>query len=401
MDDAHKQAIIIRGAITVVLVFAGFEFPLVWIAAAFFAYTTFQAFPDAEPQTPESMYLTRQSTMTADDPEWREYFLAACESPAETAFLEAMIEGYDLKPEKGILVGGEIELDMQTEYKPYRLDFLVNKWLVVEIDGAEWHSSPEAVERDGIRDEFFRSKGFAVLRIPAKVVFQKPTEAVNRVRAAIANGRPAQKVAAKAAPISVAKTFANSMSAFEKFMDDVDAHVTRKKAIQEALGPSRQTFDTEKMVINSGLENARKAIALEDELSANPNLRKHYEKYDAEFEALLEGTRSKYDGGQRATITISPISWPKAHPDPDLNDTIMDMHFKLNDDRTRYFNGVRQQILEDPRLSPHVRSHLETLGCHSLWKEISTKEESSSLEAFLKEIEAEGGRGAQKNPPRS
>lgn len=401
MDDAHKQAIIIRGAITVVLVFAGFAFPLVWIAAAFFAYTIFQAFPDPAPETPESMYLTRQSTRTADDPEWREYFLAACESPAETAFLEAMIKGYDLKPDKGVLVGGEIELDMQTEYKPYRLDFLVNKWLVVEVDGAEWHSSPKAVERDGIRDAFFRSKGFAVLRIPAKVVFQKPTDAVNRVRTAIANGRPAQKVAAKAAPISVAKTFANSMSAFGKFMDDVDAHVTRKRAIQEALGPLRQTFDTEKMVIDSGLENARKAIALDDELSANPNLRKHFEKYDAEFEALLESTRSEYDGGQRATITISPISWPKAHPDPDLNETIMEMHFKLNGDRARYFNEVRQQILKDPRLSPHVRSHLENLGCHSLWKEISTKKEQSSLEAFLKEIEAEAGRGAQNNLPPS
>lgn len=399
MDDAHKQAIIIRGTITAVLVFAGFAFPLVWIAAAFFAYTTFQAFPDPEPETPESMYRTRQSTVIADDPEWREYFLAACESPAETAFLEAMIKGYDLKPNKGILVGAGIELDMQTEYKPYRLDFLVNRWLVVEVDGAEWHSSPEAVKRDGIRDEFFRAKGFAVLRIPAKVVFQKPTEAMSRVRAAIANGRPAQKVAVKAAPISVDKTFTNSMSAFGKFIDDVDAHVTREKAIQEALGPSRQTFDTEKMVIDSGLENAKKAIAFEDELSANPNLRKHFEEYHAEFEALLKSTRSKYDRGQSATIIISPISWPKAHPDPDLNATIMEMHFKLHGDRTRYFDEVRQQISKDPRLSPHVQTHLENLGCHSSWKEISTKKDLFSLEAFLKEIEVEDGGGAQKNPP--
>jgi len=370
MDGAHKQAIIIRGAITAVLVFAGFAFPLVWIAAAFFAYTTFQAFPDPEPETPENMYRTRQSTVTADDPEWREYFLAACESPAETAFLEAMIKGYDLKPDKGILVGAGIELDMQTEYKPYRLDFLVNKWL-------------------------------AVLRIPAKVVFQKPTEAVSRVRAAIANGRPARRVAVKAAPISVAKTFTNSMSAFGKFMDDVDAHVTREKAIQEALGPPRQTFDTEKMVIDSGLENAKKAIALEDELSANPNLRKHFEEYHAGFEALLKSTRSKYDRGQSGTIIISPISWPKAHPDPDLNATIMDMYFKLNGDRTRYFNEVRQQISKDPRLSLHVRSHLENLGCHSSWKEISTKKDLFSREAFLKEIEAEGGGDVQKNLPPS
>lgn len=37
MDGTHKQAITMRGAITAVLFFAGFAFPLIWIAAAFFA----------------------------------------------------------------------------------------------------------------------------------------------------------------------------------------------------------------------------------------------------------------------------------------------------------------------------------------------------------------------------
>lgn len=402
MDGTHKQAIIMRGAIAAVLFFAGFAFPLIWIAAAFFAYTTYSAFPDPEPDTPEKMYRPRQSAVTAEDPEWREYYLAACESPAETAFLEAMIKGLSLTPNNGILVGGGIELDMQTEYKPYRLDFLVNKWLVVEVDGAAWHSSAEAIERDGIRDQFFIAKGFSVLRIPAKVVFNTPTKAVEMVRAAIARGRPVQKVVVKSPPTSVAKTFSNSMNSIGKFLDDVDAHVTRAKAIQEALGPSRQTFDTEKMVIDSALETAKRAMALEDELSANPNLRKHYEEYHAEFEALLQGTRSKHDRHNKDeanTITILPMSRPKPHPDPDINATIMDMHLSLHSDRTRYFNGVRQEILKDPRLSLQVRTHLESLGCSSVWKEISVKKEPFSIEAFLKEIEATGGDSSQKSPP--
>ncbi|MDR6587411.1 DUF559 domain-containing protein [Agrobacterium tumefaciens] len=400
MDRANKQAIIIRGAITAVLFFAGFAFPLVWIVAAFFAYTTYQAFPDPEPPTPENMYRPRQSIVTADDPEWREYFLNACESPAETAFLEAMINGYGLKPEGGILVAPGIELDMQTEYKPYRLDFLVNKWLVVEVDGAAWHSSPEAVERDGIRDEFFKVKGFSVLRIPAKVVFNTPTKAVEMVRAAIARGRPQQKVVEKSPPMSVAKTFTNSAKSVGKFLDDVDAHVTRASAIQEAMGPSKQTFSTEQTVIGSALETAKRKVDLEAQLDADPNLRKHFDAAHAELEELMESTKSAQPA-TKTTIDISPLSWPPTHPDPEIGKAILESYFALTRDRKRYFDDARQQLSKDPRLAPHVQSHLESLGCHATWTEISTKKEPFSFDVFLKEMEANGSGSSETKPPPS
>lgn len=398
MDEAHKQAVIIRGALTAVFIAAGFVFPLLWGVAAFFAYATYTAMPEPKPITPEDMYRARQSTVTVDDPEWKNYFLYTCESPAETAFLDAMIAGYALNPHNGILVGNGIELDMQVEYRPYRLDFLVNKWLVVEVDGAAWHSSPEAVERDGVRDAFFAAKGFRVLRIPAKVVFKTPTRAVEMVRTAVAHGRPAPKAIATTKPISIGKTFTNSMTSVGKFLDDVNANVTKAKAIQEAMGPSRQMFDTEKMVIDSALVSARRAIALEEELSANPNLRKHYEEANAEFEDLLRNSRSKHHRHEATTITILPISEPKAHPDPDINATIVAMHLNLRGDRTRYFDDVRQQISKDPRLSPHVQSHLESLACQSVWTEIDRKKEKFSLDAFLKAMEAKSGGSAQSKP---
>ncbi|MDX0532973.1 DUF559 domain-containing protein [Sinorhizobium medicae] len=399
MNGAHKQAIIIRGAITAILFLAGFAFPLIWIAAAFFAYTTYSAVPDPEPDTPENMYRSRQSTLTADDPEWREYFLAACESPAETAFLEAMINGYGLKPDNGILVAPGLELDMQTEYRPYRLDFLINKWLVVEVDGAAWHSSPEAVERDGIRDEFFVAKGFRVLRIPAKVVFNTPKKAVEMVRAAIARGRPQQKVVVKSPPISVAKTFTNSAKLVGKFLDDVNAHVTKASAIQEAMRPSNQTFSSEKIVIDSALETAKRKVALEAQLAADPNLREHFDAALVELEELLDSTRSAQPP-KKTTIDISPMSWPPTHPDTEIGTAILEAYLKLTGARKRYFDEARQQILKDPRLSPHFQSHLESLGCHATWTEISKKKEPMSLDAFLKEIEAkDGGSSQSKTPP--
>ncbi|WP_443018997.1 endonuclease domain-containing protein [Sphingobium sp. MI1205] len=45
----------------------------------------------------------------------------------------------------------------------YRADFLVDDKLVVEIDGATYHSSPEAVARDRQRDEDMRREGYTVL----------------------------------------------------------------------------------------------------------------------------------------------------------------------------------------------------------------------------------------------
>lgn len=118
---------------------------------------------------------------TEADPEWRMYYESQCESPAEEAFLKAMIDSHNMKPGDDALVGNGIRLDMQIEVSPYRLDFVANRTHIIEIDGAAWHSSPEAIERDRIRDEYMIAKGYKVLRIPAKVVLYTPKEGLRRV----------------------------------------------------------------------------------------------------------------------------------------------------------------------------------------------------------------------------
>lgn len=70
---------------------------------------------------------------------------------------------------------------MQVKVGNYRLDFVANRTFIIEIDGAAWHSSPEAVERDRLRDAAMMAKGYKVLRISAKVVLTTPKEAVRRL----------------------------------------------------------------------------------------------------------------------------------------------------------------------------------------------------------------------------
>ncbi len=122
---------------------------------------------------------------TAGDEGWLDMFCARCESPAEEAFLRALVSSYGLKPVEGVLKSQGLALDMQVETGRYRFDFLANGRQVIEIDGVTYHSSPEAVERDRIRDELSAAGGYRVLRIPASVVFNAPEEAVRRLRAVL------------------------------------------------------------------------------------------------------------------------------------------------------------------------------------------------------------------------
>jgi very-short-patch-repair endonuclease len=125
---------------------------------------------------------SKLETLTADDESWQRYFQQYCESPAEIAFLDAMVEAFNLTPEKGRLSGGGLTLQMQVPVMKYRLDFLIDDGLIVEVDGAKWHSSPEAIERDAERDKALAAKGYEVLRIPAKITLYKPGDAIEQVR---------------------------------------------------------------------------------------------------------------------------------------------------------------------------------------------------------------------------
>ncbi|WP_411041285.1 DUF559 domain-containing protein [Sulfitobacter sp. LC.270.F.C4] len=60
---------------------------------------------------------------------------------------------------------------------------------MVEIDGATYHSSPEAVARDKKRDEDLASDGYSTLRIPAQIVFDNPNLALRQVEIARARIR--------------------------------------------------------------------------------------------------------------------------------------------------------------------------------------------------------------------
>ncbi len=177
---------------------------------------------------------------SANDPEWRQVFMELLESPAETAFLEAMIDHYCLVPVNGELRSDRMIVQLQVGAAArYRFDFLVNNWLIIEIDGAAYHSSPEAVARDKERDEYCSSRGFTVLRIPAKLVFNSPAVAVAKVGDALAKrrriyeGKPLKDELKQAATATASFTVRGAKS-FASFLEASNRRVDEERAKRSA-----------------------------------------------------------------------------------------------------------------------------------------------------------------------
>lgn len=111
-----------------------------WILLIFLIiFVVLHFLPDSAPPKPSPRF--RQETRGhISNPHWISFFERHCESPAEVGFLHAMVAAYALQPQSGALWGSGLQLDFQVEEGRYRLDFLVDRWLVVEIDGAAYQA---------------------------------------------------------------------------------------------------------------------------------------------------------------------------------------------------------------------------------------------------------------------
>lgn len=180
-----------RGLLAAVLIVIGFFFwPLLGVGGLI-AWSVYSDIRDE----PERKRQEAEVAARINEPVTVEDMRFTCESPAEEAFFDTMVSAYKMTTGPGCILGEGIKLRTQvglgrlligrsSAWRQFRGDFLIDEKLVVEIDGETWHGSREAKAKDAARDEVIRAEGYTVLRIPATVVFNSPTEAVRRVEEA-------------------------------------------------------------------------------------------------------------------------------------------------------------------------------------------------------------------------
>jgi very-short-patch-repair endonuclease len=89
---------------------------------------------------------------------------------------------FDLR-QAGILFRQQVEIGSVG-----RVDFVVGRTLVIEVDGAQFHSSVEAFERDRVRDAELSIRGYRVLRFSYRQLTVTPGLVMRAVVASIARG---------------------------------------------------------------------------------------------------------------------------------------------------------------------------------------------------------------------
>jgi hypothetical protein len=181
---------------------------------------------------------------------------------------------------------------MQVQVTKYRLDFLIDKELVIEVDGAAWHSSPEAKERDAERDKALTAEGYQVLRIPAKITLYNPEQAIAQVREARAlwlTKKAQTRVTAIKRKVSEqhdGNRPAHAPASVKSGLDKLTVGINASN--QKFSDKCDQFLETWQEKLDESVQNAQKRVEeqdrkIQEELHADPELRKIYEELQANW----------------------------------------------------------------------------------------------------------------------
>lgn len=331
---------------TVFWVVLGFTIsPWFLLIAGFTAFTAYSELTHKPESVPEAK--TWRNATEVDD--WISLYHAGCESPAETAFLDALIAEYDLKPDNGVLKSPDLVIEIQFECMRYRFDFLANGSHIIEIDGAAWHSSPEQVERDRLRDEASRSAGFEVLRIPAKVVFNTPKEAIRRVREALnLSDFPVQQ-RGKVVEIEKPKSFLQHTNAMFKGitegLDEINRYVDQAARKRQALSEFESAIALESKLLDMAEESANMYVERARRLKKLPlSVR---ESIRVQTDIDIKKLRAMFDDNPTPNVNWPELPDPGFDSDPKIQEQITHTVHHLKETRDKRFAELKAKSEKD------------------------------------------------------
>ncbi|TAU67463.1 endonuclease domain-containing protein [Rhizobium ruizarguesonis] len=340
MRGEPKKTIWFQIGLIAILLLVCFLFPWVLLLVGILAWTVYTDLVSPKyPSVPPPR--TWRDAKPLDD-DWLTLFCEGCESPAEEQFLRAMVKEFALKPNNGVLESPELILAMQVEVENYRFDFLANGRQVIEVDGAAYHSSPDQVERDRIRDEYSVRSGYKVLRIPAAVVFKSPQEAIRRVRAAIAE-TPSYTTPKKMTLPSETRTFAQH---FNGFLDGV-ARFDRNVSVLQQVNQATMGFE-------AAIETEEKQLAALVKLTELEKPREATQREGSEMNNLAPSIQLVRDRELTSTFHWQEIVQPPRVEDAEVQHRIDEAFRSAMRGRDTRLAALKERCARDPVFLKHL-----------------------------------------------
>lgn len=338
MNGKSTNKFFIRLGLIAVILPLCFIFPYVLIIVLILAWVIFLDFqsPKIETVAPPRTWVDA----TPADSDWLDLFLKGCESPAEEQFLQAMVNEFDFYPNKGTLISPRLSMEMQYKFQKYRFDFVLNGKYIVEIDGATYHSSPEQVERDRIRDEFSVANGYSVLRIPASVVFHNPAEAIQRVKDfALSTTALAEPIARPIAmPTPRKKNLSQYLSEFTSGVSILTQSISDASLKQAATAGFRKAITNEQILLDAMVSKVETEIRV---MNLSPDERKYH---DDMYAKITQGHVKKT---LTETFNWIPVVLPKPVDHEEIQRQIEAECTDVLENRKKRFGNLRERSADD------------------------------------------------------
>lgn len=105
-----------------------------------------------------------------------------CESEPEAILLQDFICFFGFKATSDIVLKNKnIEVRSQVHILDYRVDFLLNDKLIIEVDGRSYHDNEYSFEYDKYRDQSLMAYGYKVVRLPAVQIYKECRDATEKI----------------------------------------------------------------------------------------------------------------------------------------------------------------------------------------------------------------------------
>ena len=357
MNGKSDRKLWIRAGLIAIILPLCFIFPYVLIVVLCLAWVIFvdSRSPKIEGLPPPRTWIDA----TPSDSDWLDLFLAGCESPAEEQFLQAMVKEFDLYPNKGKLISPRLSMEMQFTFQNYRFDFVLNGKYIVEIDGATYHSSPEQVERDRIRDEFSVANGYSVLRIPASVVFNNPAKAILRVKdfvfksTAVA-AQPIAEPTPRKKPVShYLSDLTKGVSSFAQGVSNLTQSISDASLKQATTSDFREAISHEQIFLGAMVSKVETEIRV---MNLSPDERKFHDDMYARL------TQGRVEKTLTETFCWIPVVLPKPVDNKEVQRQIEAECTNALEERSKRFGDLRKRSANDPMFALLFHRYMKGSG---------------------------------------
>lgn len=95
---------------------------------------------------------------------------------------------------RAILQLMNLNAEEQKQIGQFRADFyLPSHYMIIEVDGGPWHNTPEAQQRDSLRDQQLANWGYRIVRFTDKQIREAPEGVITTLRGILTLPIPPRK----------------------------------------------------------------------------------------------------------------------------------------------------------------------------------------------------------------